>query len=296
MLIQEYSEFVNRTDWTCDRDPDERRRIAEYGIAAETGSLVSAVKKKLLAPSDSQWDEPNEEITEELGDILWYTGMFAAIDGGKAIHSEGERIAGGDARGGEGAVRLFTSKEQIPFVFLKLIRSFVKGLEVAQNQFWEWREAIVESHQIYAQLYAERQGTVSVDLEKRAITFEPHVAPALKGTVVGTGIGQADTGSDDNQRLSADEKTALGNDPSRIARLLAQKKAILSALRIASSEPGTLEGLKVTDLASGEVSVKAFEFVQEAIWEKGAISFQTVDVPVETGVLCYAIALGDVPR
>lgn len=546
MLIRDYCDFVGRTDWTRDHDFTERLSIAEYGIASETGSLVSAVKKKLLS-STHGWDQPNDEVLEELGDVLWYAAMVASLyegqtlvdiarsdlaalpteidkdpqfkaaldqqnydrflresaayllefteksfseyqdlailtartqgrdllhvcltrllfystvmlskgfpqveklmqtdilqlplertlgmilwhvsavarlfgktldevaqfnitklkqlynvdgepptklhdelpevpnaqklprhidvsfvtvgpgrlqmysgglrlgdeltdnsreddgyrfhdimhlanaaklgwspvlrslmkrkrkfnpeidnseDGAraqiveeavvKAVHSKGVRI-GGEQSGSS----LFTSKEQIPSSFLKLIRSFVKGLEVSKNHLWEWQEAIVEGHKIYSALRQEGQGTVRVNLEERTIAFDPNVAPALKGVVVGTGIGQGSLEPGAANRLTAAEKEELENEPRRVARLLARKNAILSALNLSSDDSEIFAALRVNDVLNGGVSIKASGGVQKAIWNIGAISFQTVDLALEHEVLCYAVALGDLPK
>ena len=77
MDIKAYSEFVTRSDWTRGRPTSARMSIAQYGIAAEVGSLVSAIKKKLILSGDFDWNVPNDEIVEELGDIIWYTELLA---------------------------------------------------------------------------------------------------------------------------------------------------------------------------------------------------------------------------
>ncbi|MCR6644923.1 MAG: hypothetical protein NVV62_10640 [Terricaulis sp.] len=54
--------------------------VAVYGLVGEIGSLTSAIKKKLLAEAGaSAWDEPNEEIVEELGDAIWYGTLLALV-------------------------------------------------------------------------------------------------------------------------------------------------------------------------------------------------------------------------
>lgn len=212
----------------------------------------------------------------------------------KAIHSEGARIGGAGHQPGSGPARLFTSKEQIPFGFLKLIKSFVSSLEVSKNRIWEWQEAIVEGHRIYSALHAEKQGTVSVDLNHRTISFNPHVAPALKGAVVGTGLGQADFGGAEATRLTPEERNSVGDDAEKAARLAAQKGAILRALGLSPEKDSCFSGVRISDFSDG-ISVKATGEVQKAMWNKGAVSFQSVDMELEKGVLCYAIALGDIP-
>lgn len=71
MLIRTYSEFVSSTDLSRDR-PEARFHIAVYGLVGEVGSLVAAIKKRLLAAGRRNWSVPNDEIIEELGDSLWY--------------------------------------------------------------------------------------------------------------------------------------------------------------------------------------------------------------------------------
>lgn len=71
MNDREYAEFVRDTDQAKDID------VALYGIAGELGSVVSAVKRRLIAKDETKWDEPNEEIIEELGDLMWYCFAFA---------------------------------------------------------------------------------------------------------------------------------------------------------------------------------------------------------------------------
>lgn len=80
MLIDEYASLAVRTDVARTR-PAEQLDIALYGLAGEVGSLVSAVKKRLLAAGRQSWNVPNEEIEEELGDALWYCFALAAASG-----------------------------------------------------------------------------------------------------------------------------------------------------------------------------------------------------------------------
>jgi NTP pyrophosphatase (non-canonical NTP hydrolase) len=79
----DYSKFVGRTDQYAARPVAERHAIALYGLVGEIGSLVSAVKKKILAEGgEVGWDQPNEEIKEEIGDVLWYCYSLAEIVNG----------------------------------------------------------------------------------------------------------------------------------------------------------------------------------------------------------------------
>ena len=73
MLFTEYACFVRDIDQSVGKSADKRRDIAIYGLAAEIGSLLSAIKKAILA---SQADEApvtarkRQEVTEEIGDVL----------------------------------------------------------------------------------------------------------------------------------------------------------------------------------------------------------------------------------
>jgi NTP pyrophosphatase (non-canonical NTP hydrolase) len=78
--VMEYDDFVRRTNQFSDKPKDVQRAIALYGLVGEIGSLVAAVKKKILAEGgETNWNQPNDEITEELGDTLWYCYASAQI-------------------------------------------------------------------------------------------------------------------------------------------------------------------------------------------------------------------------
>jgi NTP pyrophosphatase (non-canonical NTP hydrolase) len=78
--VAEYDEFVRRTDQYSRRNLGDRRTIALYGLVGEIGSVYSAIKKKLLAEGGEQtWDQPNDEVIEELGDVIWYCFSLAQI-------------------------------------------------------------------------------------------------------------------------------------------------------------------------------------------------------------------------
>ena len=73
MLVSEFDRFVQRTDQSYDLPHQERLDIAMYGVAAEIGSVISAVKKRLLARAGiAAWNVPDAEVIEELGDVIWY--------------------------------------------------------------------------------------------------------------------------------------------------------------------------------------------------------------------------------
>ncbi|TWB22889.1 MazG nucleotide pyrophosphohydrolase domain-containing protein [Nitrospirillum bahiense] len=72
MLVSEYQAFVEESDQFADRKHSVRLDIALYGLAGEVGSVVAAIKKRLLGPKEVNWRGKSEEIEEELGDALWY--------------------------------------------------------------------------------------------------------------------------------------------------------------------------------------------------------------------------------
>jgi NTP pyrophosphatase (non-canonical NTP hydrolase) len=79
LRVAEYVAFVGRTDLS---DGWARRfDVALYGLVGEIGSVAAAVKKRLLVEGRSDWNIPNDEIIEELGDSLWYCFALAAAEG-----------------------------------------------------------------------------------------------------------------------------------------------------------------------------------------------------------------------
>jgi NTP pyrophosphatase (non-canonical NTP hydrolase) len=81
LKVTDYDAFVRTTSQFATKPRDEQRSIALYGLVSEIGSIVAAVKKKLLSEGgeDERWDQPNDEIKEELGDALWYCYSTAQI-------------------------------------------------------------------------------------------------------------------------------------------------------------------------------------------------------------------------
>jgi len=80
MKAAEYDKFVRSTEQYATKPPKDRHGIALYGLVGEIGSLVSAVKKKILAEGgEADWNQPNEEIKEEIGDVLWYSYSLSQI-------------------------------------------------------------------------------------------------------------------------------------------------------------------------------------------------------------------------
>ncbi|RYE62212.1 MAG: hypothetical protein EOO82_00025 [Oxalobacteraceae bacterium] len=80
MLVSTYDRFVQDSDQSRSKGDQTRFDIALYGLAGEIGSVVSAVKKRLLAEGgEEQWNIANGEIEEELGDVIWYCFLLARL-------------------------------------------------------------------------------------------------------------------------------------------------------------------------------------------------------------------------
>lgn len=77
MLVSEYDAFVKESEQYADKADAERKAISIFGLVGEIGSLISAVKKQMLG--ELPWDQPNAEVREELGDIMWYAFSVAQV-------------------------------------------------------------------------------------------------------------------------------------------------------------------------------------------------------------------------
>lgn len=219
-------------------------------------------KRKYDPDVDSSQDGARARIVEE-----------AVV---KAVHSEGERASGIDGTGkAYTPVTLFTSKEQISFSFLKLIKRFVRKLEVETNKYWEWQEAIVEGHKIYAALCREKQGTVRVDISKRTIEFDRRVCPEVIGPVVSIGSDIV-------------QLPPVGGGLEVVTRM--RKVAVLRSLGLEGKDKLYFDMLEV--LPFGElISVKATGEVQERIWERKVVEFKSIETEVSGALVCNVLAL-----
>jgi NTP pyrophosphatase (non-canonical NTP hydrolase) len=194
----------------------------------------------------------------------------------KAVHAEGERASGiGASDPNYMPTDLFTSKEQISFSFLKLIRRFVRNLEVERNNFWEWQQAIVQGHKIYAALRKEGQGTVYVDIRERTIKFDKRVMPNVLGPVVSV--------------ASVTSSLSLGGDHGEIVAR-ARKAGILQALGFKDYDDSYLDKIQVVPFGEG-ISVKAADDVQERIWSQNIIEFRKIETEVCGVLVCNVLAL-----
>lgn len=243
--------------------------VAKLGWSPVLRSLMGR-KRKSSPKTDEVEDGARARIVEE-----------ALI---KAIHAEGERLASlrGGGLSGE-PLRLFPTRGEIGFGFLKFISTFVADLEVAKNAFPEWESAIFEGFELFDRLRREGSGTIKVDLNTRSMVFTPDVFLDLKGKVVGLGsacraceAGQlTDTSSVDECETAA----AAG--------------AILEAIGLTSTDISGKNDLIITRGDRGLVSVKGSGAVQEAIWARKVVCFRST-VARDGGVIhATALALTD---
>lgn len=80
MRVEELYAFVARTDVSIGMPTDQRDRIATLGLVGEIGSVLTALKKDMLAPSGRDVTERilvRGELREQIGDAIWYAIMLA---------------------------------------------------------------------------------------------------------------------------------------------------------------------------------------------------------------------------
>jgi NTP pyrophosphatase (non-canonical NTP hydrolase) len=211
----------------------------------------------------------------------------------KAIHSEGCRLASSSGTQlVEVPNRLFPNREEITFRFLKSIRSFVQGLEVAKNRDWEWIDAITEGHNLFYQLRCEEQGTVRIDLNARSVEFCRDVCVDSTGRVAGLGSASS-SGMEPGLDVLTSEELGRAGTQADVERLTAQKIALLRAIGISSPAAPHFESISVTELADGKISVKASGEVRKAMWARSIVGFRTTSSRVGESVLSTAIAVAD---
>jgi hypothetical protein len=214
----------------------------------------------------------------------------------KAIHSEGDRQANAAGRCILGKVtRLFPDRSLINFHLLKTLRTYVDKLEVWNNAYWEWEDAIFSGCDMFFQLCVEKQGTVHVDLNTRKLTFTPTVSPCIQGITVGLGMGAADVATSAVEAgavLAVSElEWAIGRD--RVAETVAAKYAILESLGLDKKAPPLWPQLEVRLQAGSQVYVKVMKDVQARAWSLRAIDYKAAFNIASGFVFCTVTAIAD---
>jgi MazG C-terminal domain len=67
----------------------------------------------------------------------------------------------------------FKNVKSLDYGLLKAMHELVKGYEVEHRPLWQWEKAILEGFRVFRALKEHRSGTVSIDLDKHMIEFEP---------------------------------------------------------------------------------------------------------------------------
>jgi hypothetical protein len=202
----------------------------------------------------------------------------------KAIHSEGLRQAKQRTPNcGPEQLRPFLNESEISNRFLDFIKSLVAGLEVERNQSWEWIETIVEGYDIFRQIREEKQGTITLDLDARSITFRPEVVVNINGSVSCLGsaiLAPPDTAAKHRRGLADNQKN----------RETVTKLAIANALG-AEAKPELLNLFAVKELEDGIVSVKSQGAFQKMLWDRRIVSFKTKITKDDKRLYCTAVAV-----
>jgi NTP pyrophosphatase (non-canonical NTP hydrolase) len=220
--------------------------------------------------------------TDEVQDGARATIVEEAIV--KVIHSEGARLAGYPTE----RVQFFTTRNDITFRFPDLIRTFIIGLEVEKNKYWEWEDAIMAGHKVFYELNKEEQGTVTVDLEARSITFTPEVFVDLSGTV--SGFGSFTVNISDHTEPGEDITTSAAIQRALQAAL---KRAILQTVGHVRPSPELLEMIDLKILDPHRVSIKTRGPLRCQIWDRKIITFRTMLSEVGHTINATALALSD---
>jgi NTP pyrophosphatase (non-canonical NTP hydrolase) len=255
--------------------------IAHLGWSPVVRGLMRRKRKSRNDRVDEVEDGARAKLVEEL-----------AI---KAIHSEGDRQAKAAGRCVLGKpTRLFPDRSLVNFKLLKTLRTYVDGLEVAKNTFWEWEDAIFEGFDMFYRLCNESQGTIHVDLDARKLTFSPTVCPAIQGITVGLGMGSTDVPPTSVDKALSPAERRWAAERNLIAETVAAKRAILDALGSDKGSPELWMEIEVRLDVGNRVYVKAMKSARQRAWALRAIDYKVAFTRSSTDVICTATAIADV--
>lgn len=215
----------------------------------------------------------------------------------KAIHAEGKRLARLEVGPQPEQARLFPNRNDISNRFLGLISTFVSDLEAKDNLYWEWEDAIYLGHDMFHQLRQEGQGTITVNLEDKSLTFRPDVCIDISGTVAafGSAVVSLDTPEADLRALltQVEQDRADIPDEGKLRIQIARKRAILDALGF-GDQVGTLHSfLDVTPLDAHRISVRGMGIVGQALCQRNIVRFRTTLALSPTEIHCTALGVAD---
>jgi NTP pyrophosphatase (non-canonical NTP hydrolase) len=252
--------------------------IAHLGWSPVVRGLMKRKRKSKNDRVDEVEDGGRAQVVEEL--VI------------KAIHSEGDRQANQAGRCIVGnPTRLFPDRSLINFHLLKTLRTYVDKLEVWDNTFWEWENAIFEGCDMFFQLCNEKQGTVHVDLKKRQLTFTPNVSPCIQGITVGLGMGAASV-AEAGEALSVAE-LEWATERNLLAETVAAKRAILEALGLDKEAPQFWSQVEVRLDAGNRVYVKVMNDVQARAWSLRAVDYKVAFNTASGCLSCTVNAIAD---
>lgn len=210
----------------------------------------------------------------------------------KAIHAEGNRLRPNKE---DTNTPLFPEIGHIAFRLIKTLVEYVKGLEVENSQEWQWREAIFQGAGMYHKLRQEGQGTITVNLENRSLSFDPRISIGIKGVLCEAGTSAIKLGDVAmlEHWITDKEKDENPTDSSK-AEVITTKKAILNALAFSESdEKSYIEEITLCRLDSGKFSVKATGCVRNRMWDKDIIEFKSSWNHVNGLFSCTVLGLAD---
>lgn len=237
--------------------------VAKLGWSPVIRKLLGR-KRKADPKTDEVEDGARAQIMEE-----------ALIN---AIHAEGVRQAKmRTPSNGNKNIRLFATREEISFQLLKVIENFVRENEVSESKYWEWEDAIYDGFAIFYELHERGQGTVTLDLARRTIEYQPLVHIGLSGPVAALGSAASDAETRD--------------DPTG-QRLI--KRAIFDALSIQDACERDFELIDIGEIDGSEIAVTTRGRVRQAMWDQAIVEFRvTVAQSGRKHILCTAIGIGD---
>lgn len=257
--------------------------VAKLGWSPVLRGLMG-IKRKAIARTDEIEDGARAKIVEEL--VI------------KAIHSEGQKLAANRGPVPQGQpVHMFADPDDVTFRLLKFVRDLVVGLEAHNNRYWEWEDAIREGYEIFYRLRCEGQGTVTVDLDARSISFRPEVCVDLEGKLTGLGSACLDAAMvqrDSRLQKEVADAMAAGMEEAQAMRVVVRKMAVLDSIGIRELTADALTSLQVTEVGDAGISVKASGATQRVLWDRKVVTFRTtVSTTSSRAYHCTAIAVTD---
>ena len=177
---------------------------------------------------------------------------------------------------------------------LKTLRTYVEGLEVWKNAYWEWEDAIFEGCEVFFQLRQHRQGTVRVDLESRRLTFSPMVAADVSGSTVGLGMGTAAAdGEEESRNVLSEAEREWARSQGTLAHTLAAKRALFDALGLSQNTSTPWDELELRIFDRNRMSVNSSGQVQNRIWAMRAVEYKVAFTAAAGHVFCTVAAIAD---